>query len=54
MGIHICVCIWLSFSFHWLCSADKAVGFFGLMFKRQQNESPCSKSVTVTETVLSV
>ena len=25
--------------------------FVGLMFKRQQNQSPCGKSVTVTETV---
>jgi hypothetical protein len=28
-----------------------AVGFVGLMFKRQQNESPYDKSATVTETV---
>jgi len=30
---------------------DIAVGFVGLMFKRQQNESPYGKNVTVTETV---
>jgi len=35
MAIYVCVCV----SFHWFCSADKAVGFIGLMFKRQQNES---------------
>jgi hypothetical protein len=35
----------------WLCSTDIADGFVGLMSKRQQNELPYDKSVTVTETV---
>ena len=41
----------LCFYCHWLCSTDIAVGFVGLMFKRQQNVPPYGKSVTVTETV---
>ena len=41
----------LSFYFHWFCSTDVAVGFVGLLFKRQQNESTHVKSLTVTETV---
>ena len=42
------------FYFQWFCSTDIAVGFVGLMFERQQNESPYGKSVTVTERVLLV
>ena len=38
----------LCFYLHPFCSTDIAVG---LMFERQQNESPYGKSVTVTETV---
>ena len=50
MVICVCVCV----SFHWLCSVNKAVGFVGLMFKRQENKSAYGKSVTVTERVLLV
>ena len=41
----------LCFYCHWFFSTDIAVGIVGLMFKRQQNESVCGKSVTVTERV---
>ena len=44
----------LFFYCHWLCSTDIVVGFVALIFKRQQNESPYGKSVTVTERVLLV
>jgi hypothetical protein len=41
----------LCFYCHLLCSTDTEVGFVVLMFKRQQNESPFGKCVTVTESV---
>jgi len=41
----------LPFCFSWSCSTDISVGFAGLMFKRQQNEAPYDKSVTVTQMV---
>ena len=44
----VCSSAVLCFYCHWFCSTDIAVG---LIFKRQQNESPYGKSVTVTETV---
>jgi len=45
------VCSSEVFYFHWFCSTGTAVGFVGLMFKRQQNESGYDKRVTVTEAV---
>ena len=48
----VCSSEFLPCYFHWICSTDTTVGFVGLVFKRQQTESPYDKSVTVNETVL--
>ena len=45
----VCSSVILCFSFHWSCWTDIEVGFVGLMFKRQNNEEPYGKSVTVTD-----
>jgi hypothetical protein len=47
----VCSSDLLCFSFHRFCSTDIAVGFVGLMFKRQQNDSAYGRSVTATEMV---
>ena len=47
----VCNSVFLPFYLHWLYSTDITIGFVGLMFKRQQKESPYGKSETVTERV---
>ena len=46
----VCSCE-VFFYCHLFCLTDITVSFIGLVFKKQHNESPYGKSVTVTEMV---